>query len=67
MEQTKDCVESTTAVNQVHLMRILIIALLEDAKPAVEHISTFNGLFNQLQDEGLQIFDIKRKEFVDVF
>ena len=53
--------ESTTAVNQVHLMRRLIAARLEDAKSAAKHISTFNGLLNQLQHVGLQIFDNKIK------
>ena len=53
--------ESTTAVNEVHLMRGLIVARLEDAKTVAEHISTFNGLLNQLQDLGLQIFNDKIK------
>ena len=42
-------------------MRRLIAARLEDVKFAAEHISTFNGLLNQLQDVGLQIFDDKMK------
>ena len=53
--------ESTTAMNQVHLMRRLIDVGLADAKSAAEHISTFNGLLNQLQDVGLQIFKDKMK------
>ena len=36
--------ESTTAMNQVHLMRRLIDVGLADAKSVAEHISTFNGL-----------------------
>ena len=56
--------ESTTVVNQVHLMRKLIAALLEDAKSATEHISTFNGQLNQLQDVGLQIFDKMKAIFL---
>ena len=53
--------ERTTLVNQVHLMRRLMAAHFEDAKCIAEHISTFNGLLNQLQDVGLQIFDDKMK------
>ena len=53
----------TTLVNQVHLMRRLMVARLDDAKFAVEHISTFNGLLNQLQNMGLQIFDDKMKSY----
>ena len=53
--------ESTTAVNQVHLMRRLIAARLEDAKSAAKHISTFNGLLNQLEDVEWRIFDDKMK------
>ena len=53
--------ESTTAMNQVHLMRRLIDVGLADAKSVAEHISTFNGLLNQLQDLGLQIFNDKIK------
>ena len=40
----KTMYESTTVVNQGNLMRRLIVAQLEDAKSAEEHISTFNGL-----------------------
>ena len=36
-------------------------ARLEDVKSIGEHISTFNGLLNQLQDLGLQIFNDKIK------
>ena len=57
----KTMYESTTTVNQVQLMGRVIAAQLEDAKSAAEHISTFNGLLNQLQDVGLQIFDDKMK------
>ena len=42
-------------------MRRLIAARLEDVKFAAEHISTLNGLLNQLQDVGLQSFDNKMK------
>ena len=49
----KSMYESTTTVNQVQLMGRVIAAQLEDAKSAAEHISTFNGLLNQLQDVGL--------------
>ena len=48
-------------MNQVQLMRRLIVARLEDATSAAERISTFNGLRNQLQDVELQIFDNKMK------
>ena len=34
---------------------------LKDVKSAAKHISTFNGLLNQLQDLGLQIFNDKIK------
>ena len=62
MEQTEDYVRVNHVVNQVHLMRRLIAALLEDAKSATEHISTFNGQLNQLHDVGfLQIFHDKMK------
>ena len=57
----KTMYESTTAVNQVHLMRRLIAARLEDAKSAAKHISTFNGLLNQLEDVEWRIFDDKMK------
>ena len=57
----KTVYESTTAMNQVQLMRRLIVARLEDATSAAERISTFNGLRNQLQDVELQIFDNKMK------
>ena len=57
----KTMYESTTTVNQVHLTRRLMVAGLEDAKFAAEHISTFNLLLNQLQYVGLQIFNNKMK------
>mgnify|MGYP000591964057 CR=1 FL=1 len=44
-------------MNKVLLKRKFIAASLEVAKFTTEHISTFNGLLNQLQDMGLQVFD----------
>ena len=48
---------TTTAVKKMHLTRRLMVAWLQETKSAAEHISAFNGLPNQLQDVGLQIFD----------
>ena len=59
MRQTEDYVGAITAVKQVHLMRRLMAARLENAKSAAKRISTFNGLLNQLEDVGSQIFEVK--------
>ena len=48
-------------MDQVHLMRRLIIARLEDATSTTKLTSTFNDLLDQLQDVGLQNFDDKMK------
>ena len=48
--------ELTAAMNKAHLMRKLMAAW-RDATSAVERISTFNDLLNQLQEARLQVFD----------
>ena len=47
--------------NDIHFGTFESSAGLKDVKSAAKHISTFNGLLNQLQDVGLQIFDDKMK------
>ena len=60
-EKLKAMYETTTPVNQVHLMHKLVSMQLDEAKSAVEHLSLFTGTLSQLQDSGLPLFDDKLK------